>query len=461
MDLETINHREKPAGDIYVYVVASVAAVGGLIFGYDLNIMSGSIIFIRDEWGLTPTQIGAAMSSAMLGCIAGPVFGGALADRIGRRRSLQIAVLLFAVSAVGTAIPPDLETFCVFRFIGGMGVGLASIVSPMYIAEIAPARIRGRLVHINQMAIVVGALVSGVVAWLLSFSAAWRWMFATELIPIGLLMIGLCFVPRSPRWLCQQARKDEALATLSKINGRRQAEEEMRSIQNALNQEEGSFRELLGPGIRRALLIAFGIALFSQITGASAIMFYMPIIFQEAGFSNPSDSIFWTVIVYIFNLFGTFLVWILIDRAGRRPLLLVGTAGLTLGLIIMGLFFHIGQTGSNVIMAMFLTKGSYLISLGPLSWLIMSEVFPTRVRAKGMAICSLAVWVGSFSSNQILPNLMEFMTGKFGSSAGAYWIFAWICLLAFLFGLFLVPETKRKSLEAIQEMWKVSAERKK
>ena len=306
-----------------VCLIATVAAMGGFLFGYDLSIISGVMLFLKPEFGLTPDQVGLAIGSALLGCMAGPILGGTLSDRWGRKPTLIFAGLLFAVDAIGTALPTNIFQFDLFRFLGGVGVGLASVVSPMFIAEVSPPRIRGALVTVNQLAVVVGLTCAVIVSYFLSFGEHWRWMLASNAIPVPIFVIGLLFVPESPRWMAQKGRPQEALDVLTWIDGRENAEHEMRDIL-ALDVQQGKWRELLRPGMQFAMFIACSLALFQQITGASILTMYMPTVFQEAGFDRPSDAILQNVIMSLWYVFCTIVALAVVDRLGRKPLLLLG-----------------------------------------------------------------------------------------------------------------------------------------
>jgi SP family arabinose:H+ symporter-like MFS transporter len=435
-----------------VYLIAMIAAVGGFLFGYDMAIISGAMIFLKAQFALTPGQLGFATGSALLGCMVGPIVGGKLSDQFGRKRTLILSGLLFAMGAIGTSLPRNIIEFNLFRFIGGMGVGLASVVSPMYIAEISPAHIRGRLVTINQLAIVTGLLCSVMVSYWLSFGGHWRWMFASNSLPVPLFIAGLLLVPESPRWLVQENRLDEAMNVLTSIEGRPNAEIEMKAIHDT-TQEGATLKELLHPGIRRALFIACALAIFQQITGVSILMMYMPYIFQKAGFPGASDAIFQNVILSVWNVFCTLAALLVVDRLGRRPLLLWGTAGMAMGLALMGAFFHCQAGGIYVVLTMFLSVGAYVVSLAPLGWLIMSEIFPNRLRGQAMGVATVCLWAASFLTANYFPPMVAWCESRYGTPAVAFWIYSGICALAFLFSLFSVPETKGRTLEEIGASW--------
>ena len=449
-------HHATSAQTAYVYVVASVAAVGGFLFGYDLAIIGGAILYLKKTFALNDVQEGFAMASAVIGCIVGPLVAVGLADRIGRKKALLAAAALFGISAIGTALPTTIAQFNLFRIVGGIAVGLSSIVSPMYIAEIAPARIRGRLVAVNQMGIVGGSFIAIVVAWALAHWAVpgeWRWMFASICVPIALLLAGLIFVPESPRWLVQKGRDEEAIRVLTRIEGDAHAISEMRAMTAASAEPVGRFVELFRPGLRIALLVGVGLAVFQQITGTSILFANAPTVFQKAGFASESAAIGQTVLLQIWNVAMTFASMWLVDRVGRRPLLLWGVAGMGAGLVAMGLIFANRFSGIYVLLVMFFAIGAYIISLAPLTWLIMSEIFPTRLRGKGMAVASISLWVAFFLGLQLFPMMREFFIRRSGTIAGMFYTFAGVCAVAFLFFLKFVPETRGKTLEETSRLF--------
>ncbi|MSU61092.1 MAG: MFS transporter [Pedosphaera sp.] len=438
----------------YAFRIAIVAALGGFLFGYDISIISGALIFLKSEFNLDPYQQGFAVSSAAIGCIVGPLVAVALSDAIGRRRTLVVAAVLLGISAIGTALPRDMLQFNLFRIVGGVGVGLASVVSPMYIAEMAPARLRGRLVSVNQLAIVTGLFIAIVVSYALSFSGSWRWMFASTALPAVCWMAWLTVLPESPRWLAARGREPEALALLAKSEGPAQAETALREIKESIAEETGGLAELFQPGMRLALLVAVMLAILQQMTGVSILLVYAPTIFKSAGFTATSDAIWQAIPLNVWNIACTAVAFWLVDRLGRRPLLLIGTTGMAVGLIIMGLCFQFHWSGYPVVAVMFLCVGAYVSSLAPLTWLIMSEIFPTRIRGRAMSIAGVALWLSFFIGSQTFPPLISFFEGKFGSPAGVFWLFAAVCVFAFGFCWRLVPETKGRTLEAIAASWK-------
>ena len=440
----------------YLYFLTMLAAVGGFLFGYDLSIIAGATPFLKNEFSLSPFLLGFALSSAIIGCILGSLGFGGLTDRWGRKKALYLCAILLGISAIGTALPRTMLVFSIFRILGGMGVGLASIVSPMYIAEVAPARLRGRLVWGHQLAIVIGSLAALLVSYLLSFSASWRWMFASELAPILVLLIGLSWIPESPRWLAQRNRKTEAREIFTWIGGSHHADLEMGRIAHLPVQKTGSFADLFRSGIRKALLIACGLAVLQQFSGTGPLFLHAPIAFRRAGFETvASDAILQSIVVTSWKLLWTAAGLWAVDRFGRRPLLLTGTSAMALGFALVSLFWFSDLGGPALLLAMLLVLTGVVISLAPLAWLIMSEIFPTHLRGKGMTLASLSLWVSAFLGPFLLPAMMSSFKESLGSEAWGFWVFLVVCLLAVAFGWRLVPETKGRSLEEIGQSWQI------
>lgn len=437
----------------YLYLVTFVAAVGGFLFGYDLSLISGAVIFLKAEWQLSPFWLGVVTGSAILGCPFGPLAGVWLADRFGRNKTLLLSAVLFIVSAVGSALAHGMLDFSFWRFVGGIGVGLASTVSPMYIAELAPARLRGRLVVVNQLAIVVGLSLSVYVSYLFSFGGHWRLMFATMALPAAILLVGLFFVPNSPRWLAARGDFSGALKVLAWINGRVQAERELQEIRDELGEESGAFHELWQPGVRRALAIGLVLMVLSQINGVNMILLYTPTLFMEAGITSASDAILNSVYVTCWITLCTVIAFWLTARFGRRPILIVGTIGMAAGHVLMFLRFTYALPTAVTLAAIFLATGAFTLTLAPLSWVILSEIFPNRVRAKAMSLCTLAMFTASYITVNLFPVILDAFKRAFGNPGGTFLIFMGVCLSCSLFVWLTLPETKDKSLEEIGRSW--------
>ena len=444
---------EGKAGGWYIYAVTLVAATGGFLFGYDLSIISGSVIFLREHFNLSPFMFGLATSSAIFGCIFGPVCGLWLADAIGRKRTLAAASICFMFSAIGNALSQTMADFVIWRILGGIGVGLAMVTSPMYIAEIAPPRLRGRLVTMNQLAIVFGINMSIVVAYFLSFGGHWRWMFASEVPAILALMAGLFFAPKSPRWLAAKTRSEEALGVLTKINGRVQAEKELKEINAELTEETGSFRELFGPGIRLAVFIGVVLMIYQQVNGVNMIIIYTPTILIEAGIGSPSSALLNSLYVNLCIFICTVIAFWLVGRFGRRPILIIGVAGMAVGHIFLGFAFHYDLPPMFMLLAMLVCSGSFTLSLAPLGWVIVAEIFPNRIRGKAMSVVCFFLYSSSYLCAQTFPVITNWFSETSGNQGGAYWIFAGICTSCVIFSWRMIPETKDLSLEEISRFW--------
>ena len=444
-------------GNVYAFWTAFVASIGGFLFGYDLAIIVGANTLLRDQFHLSPSGYSFATVSASLGCVTGPFLAAWLCDRIGRKMTMIVGAVLLAVNSVVTAMAPDMVTFNIFRIIGGVGVGLCSMGSPMYIAEIAPSRMRGKLGLMYQIAIVIGSQIAGLVAYFLARelpdTVSWRWMFASEMVSISLFMVFLVFIPRSPRWLAQKGRFEEALSVLTRIVGPEKAREALDEIRTSHTEERATFREILRPGIRTALLIGLLLAFFNNFTGWSAMSGYLTDLFQRSGFLTTSDAIFQFFLSYSFMGVVTLGAMGLIDRFGRRPLWLFSSALMVVAMTFIGILFHFQTRGVIVLFAVFLCAIPHSLALGPLPWLMMSEIFPTRLRAKAVSITTTFLWITIFTGGFIFPILMRWSERLVGSVGGAFWLLAVVCVFSFIFGLRLLPETKGKTLEEIAAAW--------
>jgi sugar porter (SP) family MFS transporter len=437
----------------YLYRITLVAATGGFLFGYDLSLISGAIIFLKAEWHLAPFWVGAVAGSAILGCPFGPLAGVWVADRLGRNKALMVSAVLFAASAVGSAMARGMLDFSLWRFIGGIGVGLASTVSPMYIAEVSPPQLRGRLVVINQLAIVIGLSLSVYVAYLLSFGGHWRWMFATMAIPAAVLLAGLFFIPLSPRWLALRGQDEEALRVLSVINGPAQARQELAEIRQELHEEKGGLRELWQPGVRLALGIGVALMVFSQINGVNMILLYAPTLFMEAGVTSAPDAILNSVYLTAWITLCTVVAFYLTARFKRRPILICGTLGMAAGHLLMFLRFTYHLPPVATLAGMFLAAGAFTLTLAPLSWVILSEIFPNRVRGMGMSLATLAMFSASYVTVNLFPMVLDRFKAAYGNPGGTFLIFFGICLMCSLFVWGILPETKDRTLEDIGRFW--------
>jgi SP family xylose:H+ symportor-like MFS transporter len=449
----------KPAS--YATLLSLVAAIGGLLFGYDTAVVAGAIGFLRIHFGLNAAETGFAASSALIGCILGAASAGTLSDRFGRKRALILSAILFTVSAIWSGLAATLIEFNIARILGGVGVGMASMLSPLYIAEIAPAEIRGRLVSYNQFAIVSGILLvyfvnyaiagMGDTAW--NTSTGWRWMFGSETLPAVLFMASLLAIPESPRWLVKQGDVARAESILQRLSGPERARDDIRALQTALAHEASSVKELFKPGLRRAMLLGMALAILQQITGINVFMYYAPEIFKSLG-TGTNAALLQTVIVGAFNVGFTVVAIRTVDRLGRKPLLIFGAGGMALCLIGLGGAAYFGTTEAWVLIFILGYIACFALSLGPVVWVVLSEIFPTRLRGRAMAIATLLLWTSNYIVSQTFPMINEDpgLVSVF-HHAFPFWLYAIFCLLTILVVAVFVPETKGRTLEDIEQSW--------
>ena len=430
-------------------IFSMVAALGGLLFGFDTGVISGAIPFIKLEFYLNAYQEGFAVSNLMIACVIGALFAGPIADWTGRKKVLILCAVLFTVSAILSSLPRSFTELVIARFIGGIGVGMASVVSPMYIAEISPAKIRGRLVALNQLAIVVGILLSYFSNWLLVDTGInnWRYMLVAEILPAVTFLVGLFFILESPRWLTKEGLEKEALDVLNVVAGAANADHELQEVKKSLAEKKTSLKELLHPSLRRVLIVGILFSLFAHITGIDTIIYYGPIIFLESGFKTDS-ALLASVMIGITNLIFTFVGMAMVDKAGRKFLLLVGLAGMGISMMLVGFCMQSDIISAKWTLLWIMTYiASFAMSIGVVIWVYLSEIYPTRVRGQALSVATMVLWLGNVILTQFFPVMME----RFGG--GAFYIFSFICLLAFIFTWTMVKETKGVSLEEIEEMW--------
>ena len=440
----------------YVYQCAFVAAVGGLLFGYDTAVVAGAIGFIQQKYDLSPAMTGWAASCALVGCMVGAMFAGALSDKWGRKKILMLSGIAFAVSSIGIMLPMDLSWYIVFRFIGGIGIGIASMLAPMYISEIAPANIRGRLISIYQLGIVIGILLIYFVnaaiaglhdeAWNIDYG--WRWMFGSGIIPSIVFIILLLIVPESPRWLSQKNRWSEAEDILIKVSGEETAKKELSYIRESLSFQKISFLKLIKPGLRTALIIGVILSILSQVTGINVIMYYAPEIFKSTG-DGSSSALMQTVLVGGINVLMTLVAIKYVDSVGRKKLLLIGAAGMAVCLALIGFAFYTNRVqGFWILTGILLYISFFAISLGPLTFVVVAEIFPTHIRGRAMSVAIFFLWLSVYIVSQTFPMLLESI-----GSAFTFWIYMIMSVIAFLFVWNFIPETKGKTLEEIEQLW--------
>lgn len=450
----------------YVWLISSVAAMGGLLFGWDWVVIGGAKPFFQRYFELTSeAQIGWANSCALIGCLVGALMAGALSDKFGRKRLLILSALLFAVTSIGNGLAHNFTVFIGWRMLGGVAIGLASSLSPMYISEVAPAQMRGKLVSINQLTIVVGILLAQAINWYLVRNLpqgatdefiknswfgqqGWRWMFGLTAVPSVLFLLGMLLVPESPRWLAKNGRGEDASEVLTKVGGEAYANAAVAEINSTLAKEEIQhvrFADLLETRMRKVLVLGVVLAVFQQWCGINSIFNYAEEIFRAAGYdiSTVLKNIAWTGSV---NMLFTFVALGTVDRAGRRPLMLLGAAGLAVIYTAMGFCYASQVQGLPVLLLVLAAIGCYAMSLAPVTWVVISEIFPNRIRGAAMSVAVTALWIACF----ILTYTFPILNAKLGP-AGTFWLYAVICVAGFIYIFLKLPETKAKSLEQIEK----------
>jgi SP family arabinose:H+ symporter-like MFS transporter len=444
----------------FVIFATAVTAIGGFLFGYDTAVINGANSYLKAHMNLTPTQEGLAGASAILGCIPGAMFSGFLSDKFGRKKLLFICALLYAVSGLLSAIPNTFNQFLAARIISGLGIGASSMICPVYIAEISPEKWRGRLGTLFQLGIVTGIfltlfvnkVIQGMGDDVWNTAYGWRWMLGMEVVPAAAFIALLFAVPESPRWLAQKGRESEARDVLQKVGGAEHAQTELSAIREATSHEEGRFSELFSGPFRKPLVIAVVLMACSQFCGINAIMYYSTKIFESAG-AGKNVAFTSSVWVGLINLAFTFVAIGFVDRAGRRPLLLIGTAVQVVALALVGWMFHAQIHGTGLLICVVLFIAAFAMALGPVGWLFCSEVFPNKVRGRAMSLAALTVWVSCYIVAQTFPMLNDSPTI---GPAKTFWAYAIVSLFAFIFVFAFVPETKGRTLEEIETSWSKS-----
>ena len=445
----------------YITFITIVATLGGLLFGYDTAVISGAIGFIRNYFDLNSTMMGWVASSALVGCIAGCAMAGYLSDRFGRKKILILSALLFAITGIGCAIADSTTGLVIYRIIGGIGVGIASMLSPIYIAEIAPAHMRGRLVSYNQFAIVTGMLVVYFVNYFIAahgneswnMQAGWRWMFGSETIPALLFLLFLFFIPESPRWLAKNDQIEKSRRVLLKIGGSGFAEKELSEIRDTEIPESNSFRALFQGKFRIVLIIGIILAILQQVTGINVFLYYAPEIFKRLG-TGTNTALLQTIIVGFFNLTFTVVAILTVDKFGRKPLMIIGSLGMGFCLMILGLMAYFQQSALWILVFILGYISCFALSVGPVTWVIISEIFPTRIRGRALSIATVFLWTANWVVSQTFPMLDEnqWLADRFHHGF-SFWIYGSMCFILLVFMWRRVPETKGKSLEEIERLW--------
>ncbi len=450
----------------YLTQIAMVAALGGLLFGYDWVVIGGAKPFYEPFFGIagSPLLQGWAISSALVGCMAGAVLSGLISDRYGRKNVLIMAAALFLISAIGTGLANTFSIFIFYRIVGGVGIGLASTASPVYIAEVSPAPIRGRFVSINQLTIVIGILLAQIINWLIAEEVpanatgqeilaswngqtGWRWMFWAEAVPAALFFGLMWAVPESPRWLVKARQPQKAKTILAKVGGAAYADRAARDIEETLKAQHGKtnlFAALRQKPVRAILALGVFLAVLQQWCGINVIFMYAEEVFTAAGYSL-SDMLFNIVITGSVNLIFTFAAMALVDKIGRKPLMLIGLGGLSAIYLLVGLFYSMQVSGWPVLLLIVLAIACYAMTLAPVTWVILSEIFPNQIRGAAMAIATFALWVGNALLAYFFPIINQAI-----NASGSFWVFAGICIAGLIFVWLRLPETKGKTLEEIE-----------
>ena len=448
----------------FIWRICLVAALGGLLFGYDWVVIGGAKPFFVKFFGLTSEAIiGWAMSNALVGCLIGSVISGMASDKYGRKRLLILAGLLFVVSAIGTGMANAFSVFVFYRLLGGIGIGLASNLSPMYIAEISPAEMRGKFVSINQLTIVIGVVAAQVVNWLIAMNmpegfseeqilaswygqTGWRWMFAAEAVPATFFFIMMFFVPESPRWLVKNAKDEEAKDVLARIGGTEYADLEVTDIKSTLKNDVSkvNFSDLVEPKMMGVIVIGVLLAALQQWCGINVIFYYAEDVFKAAGYeiSGLMLNIVWTGLIM---LVFTFVAIFTVDRVGRKVLMLAGSAGLTVIYAVLGSCYYFNMQGAFMLILVLSAIACYSFSLAPVTWVLLSELFPNRIRGAAMSISVFSLWATCWALAQWFPAMNKNL-----GAHGSFWIFGGVCFLGFIYIWKVLPETKNKTLEEIE-----------
>ncbi|WP_128478013.1 sugar porter family MFS transporter [Halorussus pelagicus] len=432
----------------FIYVAAALAALNGLLFGFDTGIISGAFLYIKQTFTMSPLVRGIVVSGAMAGAAVGAALGGKLADRIGRRRLILLGAVVFFIGSGTMALAPNVPILVLGRLIDGVAIGFASIVGPLYISEIAPPKIRGALTSLNQLMVTVGILSSYFVNYAFADAGAWRWMLGAGMVPAVILAVGMLKMPESPRWLFEHGRREEAREVLERTR-EGGVEAELAEIEETVEEQSGTgLGDLIQPWLRPALVVGLGLAVFQQVTGINAVMYYAPTVLESTGFGSTT-SILATVGIGVINVVMTVVAIALIDRVGRRALLLVGVGGMVLTLGILGAVFYMpgfsGVLGWFATGSLMLYVAFFAIGLGPVFWLIISEIYPLSVRGTAMGAVTVANW----GANLLVSLTFPMLTANVGTSS-TFWLFGGLSAIALVFTYYVVPETKGRSLEEIE-----------
>lgn len=465
--METSNIRYNQT---FLWLICLVAAMGGFLFGYDWVVVGGAKPFYEPYFHLTtPSQKGWGTSSALIGCILGAILCVILSDKLGRKRLLILSGALFTVSAIGTGLAGSFNSFNIYRIIGGLGIGIALNLSPMYIAEMSPPHIRGKMVSVNQLLVMFGILAAQVVNWRISLidtkmpvdateeiirqswngQIGWRWMFGAETLPAFLFFLLMIFMPESVRWLVKNGQNNKAIGILKKVGGEKYARNEVALIQKTISEEETAkvhFKELLEPGLLKILLLGIFLAFLQQWSGMNVVFYYAADIFQAAGY-NIREMMLQIVVIGTIMVMSVIVTIFIVDKIGRKFLMLLGTGSLALIYTLEGYLFQIGVQGLPIVILTLASVAFYSLTLAPVLWVILSEIFPNRIRGTAMSVAAVAHWVGNFSLTFTFPAIKENLGWTLN-----FWLYAAICGVGFVVLLYKLPETKGKSLEEIEKI---------
>lgn len=432
------------------WINAMAAAVGGLLFGYDTSVISGAILFVRSHfhWDSFATEV--AVSIVLAGALLGAAVGGYLGDRFGRKPLQIVNAVVFGVFAVLTGLANTTPLFLIGRFMVGVAVGVTSMITPLYIAEISPPAIRGALVQLNQLMIGIGVAVAYAVAWFLSDTGNWRMMFISAVVPSIILLISLFFLPESPRWLASKGRFDAARSILNRIYGPAETEVAMTQFATVIEADKLSLRDLFLQRFRKPLIAGIGLAIFQQFTGVNTIVYYTPIIMQMAGFKSASDAILTTLIIGSINVLFAVGAVPLLDRVGRRRLLLISIGGMFVCLALLGYYFGAPHTSRFLVVGAFLSYLAFFqIGLGPVFWLLISEIYPTRIRGQAMSLAAVTIWASDWLVTLTFLTLLDHLGAR-----KSFWLYGVACIAAYMFCRRFIPETKGRTLEEIEAGWR-------
>jgi len=439
----------------FVFIAAVFAALGGLLFGYDTGVISGALIFIKSQFNLSVFHQELVVSVVLVGAAVGALGGGRLADAFGRRLMLIVTALIFVAGAIVCAAADSVGTLIFGRIIVGLGIGLASSTVPVYISEVSPPGARGWQVSLFQLAITVGILGAYLVDYGFAASGGWRWMLGLAVVPGALLGLGMLAMPETPRWLAKHGRAESARKVLARIRGTKDAEAEFREIQSTLSQaeERGHFSDVLAASVRPALIVGIGLAIFQQITGINTVIYYAPTIIQSAGISSAAGAILATAGIGVVNVLMTIVAMWLIDRVGRRPLLLTGISGMVISLGVLGFVFHTHEPSAGLgwlaVMILMAYVASFAISLGPIFWLLIAEIYPLRVRGIAEGTAAGTNWAANLLVSLTFLSLVQAV-----GPSWTFWLYGLLAIGSLVFSYSLVPETKGRTLEEIEQTWR-------